>query len=125
MKTLKIIGLLLVVLTACIAGLGYYLFANMCEYTVISSFASPNNQWQAVLFERSCGATTGFTSQVSIIESGDSLSNVDSGNIYIAEGYPKGYLLTWESAKTLQVTGGSGKIYKKEQMHKGVSISYE
>ncbi len=125
MKTLKVIGLFLVVLTACIAGLGYYLFSNMCENTVISSVASPDNQWQAVLFERSCGATTGFTSQVSIIESDVKLPNGDAGNIYISEGYPKGYLLTWESEKILKITGGSGEIYKNEKMHKGVSISYE
>lgn len=125
MKILKVIGLSLIVLTACIAGLGYYLLANMCENTVISSVASPNNQWQAVLFERSCGATTGFTSQVSIIESGETLSNGDGGNIYVSEGYPKEYLLTWESENSLKISGSSGKIYKNEKIHNGVSISYE
>jgi len=41
---------------------------------------SPNQRWDAVAFVRDCGATTGFSTQVSIVESTRQLPN-DSGNV--------------------------------------------
>jgi hypothetical protein len=69
----------------CIGSL--YLFAqslpNLCGNTVLAEYPSPNNQLKAVTFQRDCGATTGFSTQVSIIPSASALGN-DGGNIFSA-----------------------------------------
>jgi len=53
-----------------------------CVNTVVESVASPDNEWSAVLFERSCGATTGFSSQVSVVRSGSALPD-RAGNAFV------------------------------------------
>ncbi len=80
---LKIIGLSIFLVALMIFGTGYYFLSDMCANTVISSNPSPNIKWKAVLFERNCGATTGFSSQISLLEKNEELQN-EAGNIYIA-----------------------------------------
>ncbi len=46
-----------------------------CANTVIAESLSPDSEWKAVLFERSCGATTGYSTQVSLIRSRSDLEN--------------------------------------------------
>lgn len=53
-----------------------------CTNTVVETVASPDDAWHAVLFERSCGATSGFTSQVSVLPSGRALPDL-SGNALV------------------------------------------
>ena len=55
-----------------------------CGNTLVQSEESPDGRLKAVLFERSCGATTGVSSQVSIIGTTDGLGN-EAGNVFIAE----------------------------------------
>lgn len=105
-------------------GAGYFFFSDMCSNTIVNTSTSPNGKWQAVLFDRSCGATTGFSSQISLIRAGKELNN-EAGNIYIADGYPKGYALKWESNTALKIIGASGKNYKKENNFNGVHFYYE
>jgi hypothetical protein len=50
----------------------------------VASLPSPDGRHRAVLFERSCGATTGFSTQVSILRTGERLK--DGGNAFIANG---------------------------------------
>ncbi len=38
-----------------------------CGNHAFSEFSSPSGKWKVVLFGRSCGATTGFTTQVSLL----------------------------------------------------------
>ena len=38
-----------------------------CGNEVISRVASPGGAYQAIIFERDCGATTGFSTQVSVL----------------------------------------------------------
>ena len=92
---LKFIGILFGAFVVFLFVAGYFFVSGMCANTVITSSTSPNEKLKVVLFERSCGATTGFSSQISLLESGEDLSN-EPGNIYIAEGYPDGYTLIWD-----------------------------
>jgi len=67
-KSLRIIGisfgvLLLLLLTKC-----YYFFSDLpdlCANTLIENVTSSDKKWKVVLFERDCGATTDFSSQIS------------------------------------------------------------
>lgn len=56
---------------------------SACVNTIVESVPSPDDAWTAVLFERNCGATTSFTSQVSVLRSGRALPD-SAGNAFVA-----------------------------------------
>jgi hypothetical protein len=56
----------------------------MCGNEVIQTLPSQDQHHSAVLFERDCGATTGFSTQISVISSESSLPN-EAGNVFIAD----------------------------------------
>lgn len=58
--------------------------ADMCGNEVLKSVASPDGTVKAIVFQRDCGATTGFSTQVSVIANGETLPN-DGGNIFDAD----------------------------------------
>ena len=55
-----------------------------CANRVISEWPSPDGSRHAVVFERDCGATTGFSTQVSVVAPGRVPAG--GGNIFIADG---------------------------------------
>lgn len=123
-KALKVIGVTFSVIILVLFVVGYYTFSGMCANTIITSSTSPNKKWKVVVFERNCGATTGFSSQISLLKSNEELSN-DAGNIYIAEGYPDGYNLKWESDSLVIIKGSNSKSNKKISQLNGVKFDYE
>jgi hypothetical protein len=54
-----------------------------CQNTELSSARSPDGRWRAVMFQRDCGATTGFSTQVSILPIGKKLKG--AGNTFVAD----------------------------------------
>lgn len=76
-------GLLMVVV---ILGTVYacmdMVWADMCGNQTIEEVQSPNKKYKAVIFTRDCGATTGYSTQLSIIETSDRLDN-ETGNTFI------------------------------------------
>jgi hypothetical protein len=56
----------------------------MCGNTIQLEIYNPNKTYKIVKFDRDCGATTGNSTQISIIKASDSLPN-DPGNIFIAD----------------------------------------
>jgi len=50
--------------------------SDMCGDTIIARLASPDGKHDAVMFQRDCGATTGFSTQISILNAGDQLSGM-------------------------------------------------
>ncbi|MGB8932800.1 MAG: hypothetical protein WCC48_16265 [Anaeromyxobacteraceae bacterium] len=68
---------------------------------------SPSGEFRAVVFDRGCGATTGFSTQVSLLRHGERLSNtggnalvVDSGNAPL----PLQVKPEWVSDRVLRLT---------------------
>jgi hypothetical protein len=59
---------------------------SICENTLEKEIVSPNGQFKAVIFDRGCGATTGFVTGISILNSTQDLSNSDNGNVLVANG---------------------------------------
>src|SRR5258708_5279519 len=57
---------------------------DMCGNTVVQTVPSPDGQLKVIIFERDCGATTGFSTQVSILRSSDKLPN-EAGNLLIID----------------------------------------
>jgi hypothetical protein len=59
----------------------------MCGNDVLSEISSPSRKWKVVVFERSCGATTGFVKQAIVMRAGESLDDGVTGNIATSDGY--------------------------------------
>jgi hypothetical protein len=60
------------------------LFGSTCANEVIKEVVSPDGKKKVVLFQRSCGATTGFSAQASVLSAGRTLPN-DGGNVFSAD----------------------------------------
>ncbi|HEY4164656.1 MAG TPA: hypothetical protein VGM59_16435 [Dongiaceae bacterium] len=98
-----------------IGVLGYWMltsFDDICGNKIVATAFSPDRAVKAVLFERDCGATTGFSSQVSVLEGGATLPD-DGGNVFIANESEGGestswggpfVALNWRDAHTLELT---------------------
>jgi len=82
MRTLIIVVLLLIGVIAAVAVCA--LLSSACENEVVQSAWAPRHLWKAVVFQRDCGATTGFTSQISIIGFWQSVPHGD-GTVFVAD----------------------------------------
>ena len=69
----------LVILVVAIAGC-----SDLCGNDVLIRHSSPSGEYEVVVFQRSCGATTPFSIQGSIIRSGAQLPN-KSGNLFVVD----------------------------------------
>ena len=77
---------------AAFAGVAALLFVGcnqlldgMCGNEVLRTVLSPDGKIKAVLFERDCGATTGYSEQVSLLPAGAALPN-EGGDTFVADG---------------------------------------
>lgn len=116
--------LIVIAISIAIIELGYFIGSDMCANTVESSQLSPDGKWKIVLFERDCGATTGFSSQISLLKANENLSN-ESGNVYTAEGEPRSYTVKWQGNNLVKVTGPTSRGNLKLAELNGVRFSYE
>jgi hypothetical protein len=55
----------------------------ICGNDVLAQHLSPDKERKVVVFQRDCGATTGFSTQASILDAGDELPS-GGGNVLIA-----------------------------------------
>lgn len=98
---------------------------TLCGNDPINAEVSPDEERVAIAFIRSCGATTPFYTQVSILDKPGRLSN-EAGNIFIVEGkHPVS--VQWENNEKLKI--GGTREYGEESLrlseYKGIRISYE
>ncbi len=133
----KIIGYgvgLLVALVAVVAIAVWLLIPDLCGNSVLAESVSPNGKLKTVVFTRDCGATTDFSTQVSLVKAGDSLKN-DGGNLFIADrdhgkaptGQSGGPAVSvrWISDDQLRVEHHAlARVFKSEPLHKNVRIEY-
>ena len=107
---------------------------DSCANEVVASVTSPDGQREAVMFQRDCGATTGFSTQVSIIERGEQLSG--SGNTFRADDDhgsartgPWGGSwaeMEWLASDRLLIRYASNsRLFEQDESVSGVEISYE
>ena len=74
----------LAIVAAVLVAAFWYLGPSMCGNEVVAQYPSPNGLERLVVFQRDCGATTGFSTQASILPIGKGLKD-DSGNVFIAD----------------------------------------
>ncbi|MDM5271736.1 hypothetical protein PGH07_06075 [Sulfurovum sp. zt1-1] len=60
---------------------------GLCGNKIYKEYLSPNNSLKAVIFQRECGPSNGATTQISVIETNQSLEN-KAGNIFVIKGEP-------------------------------------
>jgi hypothetical protein len=99
-----------------------------CSNRVLSAQWSPNNSHQAAVFQRNCGATTGYSYHVAIIERGsDTLSK---GNVLILDsdhGASSNPIPTirWQGDDAIEVAiPKRARIFAQAQTVSGISINY-
>lgn len=111
----------------------FVVLPDSCGNTVVERLASPDGRREAVLFERNCGATTGFSTQVSVLRNGRRLAN-ERGNVFVAStnGGPYGawggplVRLTWDGVKVLRLHhASSATIHRAERLVDEVRVEYE
>jgi hypothetical protein len=95
---------------------------------------SPDGRWHAVVFQRDCGATTGVSTQVSVLPAGDSLRN-EGGNAFtsdddhgaapaVAGGGPT-VSTRWIAPDTLEVRfHPRSRVFTREEKVGAVAIRY-
>lgn len=106
--------------------------ADLCGNTVLATVPSPDGTLQAIVFERDCGATTGFSTQVSIVKEGARLSN-GPGNAFVADddhgaasaarGRGPDVTAEWRGTDTLVVQyDGRARVFHAAPRVRGITV---
>lgn len=108
----------------------------MCGNKIIAEHLSPDKMHKLIVFVRDCGATTGFSTQVSILRKGETLKDNDSGNIlitsdrYYGDWYNKyggaEVQVEWASNnKVLILFDFEAEAPTKKDKVKGIEVAYD
>lgn len=76
-----------VAILACVLLLAFCVYemaGNFCGNDIIQKLPAPDGRHVAFLFQRDCGATTGFSSQISLFPKDAAHLPNDSGNLFVA-----------------------------------------
>jgi hypothetical protein len=100
-----------------------------CANRVVSEAASPDGRRHAVVFSRGCGATTGFSTQVSVLPARRGPSG--AGNVFVADGGHGRALegpavrVRWLDRRTLEVHyDGRARIFKRDARHDDTDVRF-
>lgn len=106
----------------------------MCSNEVVAEYPSPDRRMKVTVFERDCGATTGFSTQASLLGANRALPG-GAGNIFIADGdhgaAPEGphggpeVDVHWLSDQEVIVRHHVlARVFKAEKRYDGVHFDY-
>lgn len=110
--------------TLCLSGCAFSLGSD-CQDTIRSEVRSPDGKHIATLYERDCGATTDFSTIVSLRAASEEF-NGEKGRVFVVEGQPQAKFV-WRDAQNLQVTCEGCRaddIFRQEGRWNEISISY-
>ena len=97
---------------------------NLCGNDRVTEELSPDGQLKLVVFRRDCGATTGDSTQISVLRADQPLPN-EAGNVLIVAGEPA-LTARWRDRRQINISRlGVTKVFKREPKVKDVKISYE
>jgi hypothetical protein len=93
------------------------LVEDLCGNEIQSQALSPDKRLKVVVFRRSCGATTGWSTHVSVLNSWDTLSNGEAGNVFGMDADAK-VKANWETNTNVKIShpGGSEVFTQKESI---------
>jgi hypothetical protein len=114
---------------------GFHRFSvGGCENEIVSEIPNPDKTLKVVIFQRSCGATTGFSTQISGLQISRSLPD-DDGNIFVADtnhgrarnaawGGPEAKVY-WETSRKLVIEHQiMARVFKAEKQIDGIVVEY-
>ncbi len=97
---------------------------GLCANEQLSESTSPSGRLRAVTFRRDCGATTGFSTQVSVLVASKPLPN-EAGNVFIIEGEPR-TIVRWITDQHLSIScSDPARDFKHETSFGDVQITYD
>jgi len=110
------------------------LTSDMCGNEQLLELPSSDGELKVVVFQRDCGATTGFSTQVSIVSAAESLPN-RSGNLFVADtdhgrvpagvgGGPE-VRVAWVGARSLRIAHyREARVFLANAAMAGISAEY-
>lgn len=129
-KVLKITGVVFAV-AVCASGLVLYrCYASLdealkCAVTVKREIPSQHLQRVVVVFEKDCGATTPFNTQVSIAPKDSQFSSDDFPPVLSIKGQHE-LAIRWLDDETVQIEIPKGvQIYRQEKQANGITVLYK
>ncbi|WP_146151143.1 hypothetical protein [Allosphingosinicella deserti] len=129
-----ILGCLSLVIIVSAAGALWWFAADMCENTIVQTIESPDRKHVVTMFERSCGATTGFSTQVSVLEYGNVptgggnafRADTDHGNARTGGWGGPWAEIRWLSNNRLLIRYAQGsRLFEQDEQVSGVKITYQ
>lgn len=121
---LKLILIIIIVILVVFMAGKYVLdtlFGDMCGNDIVQKVPSPDGEKVAYIFTRDCGATTGFSPQLSILDKNDKFLN-KFGNTFRSD---KNFSIDWLDEKKLQVIyDKKSKTYEMDKRVNGIKIEY-
>ena len=96
---------------------------DLCGNDNVRSFRSTDGARTAYLFRRACGATTDFSTHVSLVAAGRALPN-GAGNV-LSVGGEQPVELVWMNSTTLRVTGFREPVYLRASTVDSISVQYQ
>ena len=105
-----------------------------CRNEILRVHNSPTKQLKAVVFQRDCGATTGFSAQISILSANSDLSN-EGGNVFAADtdhgkspsslGGGPHVEVEWKGESSLNIIyDNRARVFLRKDSQNGVTITY-
>ncbi|WP_153067370.1 hypothetical protein [Steroidobacter cummioxidans] len=96
---------------------------SACENEISQTVVSPSENMKAVVFNRGCGATVGYNTQVSLLPASARLQDA-GGNVLVVDGTVP-LKVEWESDVSIRIIGRlDTQIFKKEPSVSGVQVAY-
>lgn len=95
-----------------------------CDNTIYKEKYSADGEFKSVMFDRGCGATTDFNTQISLIKTVNDLED-EGGNILRISGHPEDNTLKikWTSPQQLVIKGVTNQtIFHKAASYDSVSV---
>ena len=109
--------------------------APLCENTILTSVPSPSKRRTAVVFVRNCGATTDFSTQVSVLRAGQRLGDTggnclvvdsDHGAVQTGRSGELVVSVSWRSDDRLLVRyPRRSRVFERSTTVNGVTVSFE
>lgn len=121
---------IILALAALLAGCS----GTACTNTVVARLRAPSDPFTAVLYQRDCGATTGFSTQVGILNDGDTLTG--GGDVFRADdnhgaarhgdwGGPWAEM-QWTGPRDLLIRYAKGaRVFRQKHDVQGVKITFQ
>jgi hypothetical protein len=97
---------------------------DLCANDKLVETVSPNGQLKAVTFRRDCGATTSYSTHVSILPASRKLPN-EAGNVFVQSREPM-VVVRWLDDQHLRISGGGASTsFVHLTDFRGVRIIYD